>query len=179
MRCLYGRQGMEQLWSRAVATSGNRWQVRGSRKPLRQAKTVAGGCHRLPIGAHGKEGVDGSSPSEGLHKSPAYGHTMLPAPTFSERLAGTRRVHFGTGGHSRARATSRDTAYDMLETLDRDGRLEKLLQTGGPRCPRWRDTDHLLRLRGVITSPLRSPSPLAPGLAGTTRWASCGPEPNE
>jgi hypothetical protein len=31
---------------------------------LKQAKSVAAGCHRLPIGAHGKEGVDGSSPSE-------------------------------------------------------------------------------------------------------------------
>ena len=25
--CLYGLQGMEHLWSRAVATSGNRWQM--------------------------------------------------------------------------------------------------------------------------------------------------------
>ncbi len=52
---------MEHLWSRAVATSGNRWQVRGSRKPLRQAKTVAVGCHRLPIGAHGKRRVEATS----------------------------------------------------------------------------------------------------------------------
>ena len=29
------------------------------------------GCHQLPIGAHGKEGVDGSSPSEGLRFFPA------------------------------------------------------------------------------------------------------------
>jgi len=62
---------MERLWSLAVATSGNRWQMQEARKPLKQAKTVAAGCDQLPIGAHGKEGVDGSSPSEGFSKVPA------------------------------------------------------------------------------------------------------------
>jgi hypothetical protein len=62
--------GMERLWSLvAVATSGNRWQMHEPRNRLQQAKTVATGCDRLPIGAHGKEGVDGSSPSEGLPKA--------------------------------------------------------------------------------------------------------------
>ena len=37
-------------------------------KRLEQAKTVAVGCDWLPIGAHGKEGVDGSSPSESFTK---------------------------------------------------------------------------------------------------------------
>jgi hypothetical protein len=63
---------MERLWSLAGATSGNRWQMRGPRKRRKQAKTVATGCDQLPFGAHGKEGVDGSSPSEGsrsLHPS--------------------------------------------------------------------------------------------------------------
>ena len=40
-------------------------------EPLRYAKTVASGCNPLPIWAHGKEGVDGSSPSEGFRKRPA------------------------------------------------------------------------------------------------------------
>jgi hypothetical protein len=31
------------------------------------------GCDQLPIGAHGKEGVDGSSPSEGSTKGPHVG----------------------------------------------------------------------------------------------------------
>jgi len=64
--CLYRRPWMEHLWSRAVATNGNRWQMGMPRKRQNQAKTIAAGCHWLPIGAHGKEGVDGSSPSEGL-----------------------------------------------------------------------------------------------------------------
>jgi len=59
---------MEHLWSLAVATGGNRWQMRPRRKPLRQAKPVAVGCDHLPESFHGKEGVDGSSPSEGFTK---------------------------------------------------------------------------------------------------------------
>jgi hypothetical protein len=65
---------MEHLWSRAVATSGNRWQMGLPRKRLEQAKTVAVGCDQLPIGAHGKEGVDAAIarsgarlPAEHLH----------------------------------------------------------------------------------------------------------------
>ena len=67
--CLHKRQRMEHIWSQAVATSGNRWQIGTPRKRLNQAKTVAVGCDQLPIGAHGKERVDGSSPSEGYVKS--------------------------------------------------------------------------------------------------------------
>jgi hypothetical protein len=47
--------GMERLWSRGGATGGNRSQMGKPRKRLEQAKTVAVGCDRLPIGAH-KEG---------------------------------------------------------------------------------------------------------------------------
>jgi hypothetical protein len=57
---------MEPLWSRAGATGGKRWQMADTRKRLRYAKTVAVGCDRLPRESHGKEGVDGSSPSEGF-----------------------------------------------------------------------------------------------------------------
>src|SRR6266540_1339874 len=51
----------------------NRWQSAANRppsKPQKQARYVATGCHRLPREVHGKEGVDGSSPSEGLAKAP-------------------------------------------------------------------------------------------------------------
>ena len=51
---------------------GNRWQsaqIEGAQKRRKQAKTVAVGCHRLPESFHGKEGVDGSSPSEGSAKA--------------------------------------------------------------------------------------------------------------
>jgi hypothetical protein len=51
----------------------NQWQpVANAARPktLQQGKTVAMGCYRLPIGAHGKEAFDGSSPSEGFTKPP-------------------------------------------------------------------------------------------------------------
>src|SRR5215218_1203084 len=41
-----GFAGMERLWSRAVATDGNRWQSGRSERPLKQAKTVAVDCGR-------------------------------------------------------------------------------------------------------------------------------------
>src|SRR5919198_4725040 len=64
---------MEPLWSPVVATGGNRSQITEPQKRQKQAKTVAVGCHRLPRGSHGKEGVDGSSPSEGSAKVPQSG----------------------------------------------------------------------------------------------------------
>jgi hypothetical protein len=59
---------MERLWSLAGATSGNRWQIGRPRKRRNQAKTVATSCDQLPWDLDGKEGVDGSSPSEGFKK---------------------------------------------------------------------------------------------------------------
>jgi len=54
----------------------NPWQpvaIRKGAKPRKQAKTVAVGCDGLREEAHGKEGVDGSSPSEGSAKPPQIG----------------------------------------------------------------------------------------------------------
>src|SRR6266496_147458 len=56
---------MEPLWSPVVATGGNRSRMRLPSEPQKQAVSVADGCERLPKEAHGKEGVDRSSPSEG------------------------------------------------------------------------------------------------------------------
>jgi hypothetical protein len=65
------QQRMEPLWSPVVATRGNQRQMERRPKRRKQAKTVAVGCHRLPQTFHGKEGVDGSSPSEGFQEVPA------------------------------------------------------------------------------------------------------------
>jgi hypothetical protein len=46
-----------------VATGGNQQQIASGPEAQEQAKTVAVGCDQLP--ENGKEGVDGSSPSEG------------------------------------------------------------------------------------------------------------------
>jgi hypothetical protein len=57
--CLYSSgihaAKMERLWSLAGATGGNRWQMPRLRKRLKQAKTVATGCDRLPLDLDGKE----------------------------------------------------------------------------------------------------------------------------
>jgi hypothetical protein len=57
---------MEPLWSPVVATGSNQRPIDRARRRLKQAKTIAVRCARLPETFHGKEGVDGSSPSEGL-----------------------------------------------------------------------------------------------------------------
>ena len=68
---------MERLWSLVGATSGNRRQMPEARNRPRQAKTVATGCDQLPLKLDGKEGVDGSSPSEGSAKAPESGRFSL------------------------------------------------------------------------------------------------------
>jgi hypothetical protein len=74
-------EGMELLWSLAGATGGNRSQIGRPRKPLKQADPQPVATHGNRFGAHGKEGVDGSSPSEGLsenHEAAASGGFLLP-----------------------------------------------------------------------------------------------------
>ena len=58
-------EGMEHLWSPAGATSGNQWQMGHPQKPLKQADPQPVATHGNRFGAHGKEGVNGSSPLEG------------------------------------------------------------------------------------------------------------------
>ena len=56
-----GSHHISSLWSPVVATGGNRLQMRRARKRLKQAKTVAAGCDRLPPDPHGKGRVDPTS----------------------------------------------------------------------------------------------------------------------
>src|SRR5436309_103455 len=55
-------ESMERLWSLAVATSGNRWQIGRPRIRRNQAKPVATGCDQLPWDLDGKSEVDGLFP---------------------------------------------------------------------------------------------------------------------
>ena len=61
---------------------------------------------------HGKEGVDGSSPSEGFEKSPANGHMLLPEPT---KFAPLRGYETGTFWDWRALAGMRDVSRHSLK----------------------------------------------------------------
>src|SRR5215203_3070577 len=58
-----GSHHISPLWSPVVAirATGGKWY---DRENARTSQTVVAGCDRLPKEAHGKEGVDGSSPSE-------------------------------------------------------------------------------------------------------------------
>jgi hypothetical protein len=120
----------------------------GRNRPICGRKCVASerACTRVTHpNFHGKEGVDGSSPSEGLPKNPANRHIVMPLMARFRDFAGTRRVHFGTGGHLQARATSRDAEWNADESGDRDDGFGKFLQADVWCCPWWRQADHLLR----------------------------------
>jgi hypothetical protein len=64
---------MEHLWSKADATGGNRSQVRPARKRLERGDWQPLGTHGNRPSFDGKEGVDGSSPSEGFTKGQQNG----------------------------------------------------------------------------------------------------------
>jgi hypothetical protein len=103
----------------------------GRTRPICRKNCVASdrACTRVTLrNLHGKEGVDGSSPSEGLHKCPANATFLCCLRWRDLDASRVRDGYILTGGHSRARATSRDTAWNVLETLDRDRSLEKFLQ---------------------------------------------------
>ncbi len=72
---------MERLWSPAGATGGNRRQIGRVRNPLKQADPQPLAIHGNRFEAHGKEGVDGSSPSEGLqsHSAESVAYCGRPA----------------------------------------------------------------------------------------------------
>jgi hypothetical protein len=77
-------RNMEHLWSQAGATGGNWWQIGLSGKRLKQADSQPVATHRNGSGAHGKEGVNGSSPLEGSAKalqvgSFVFGSTCSPS----------------------------------------------------------------------------------------------------
>ncbi len=61
---------MEPLWNRQGATSGKRSARQVRKNGLSSDETVA-------TSWHGKEGVDGSSPSEGSAKAPQNGASRM------------------------------------------------------------------------------------------------------
>src|SRR6185369_2415090 len=107
-------------------------------RPYESAKTVATGCADMPLRAHGKEGVDGSSPSEGFTKrSPVrqFG-AWFGAVRSRHRFAARTRVgprqrpeaasraafsNAGTSQHNSARSHLLDCSTDSV----RRGRLRQ------------------------------------------------------
>jgi len=63
---------MERLWNQAGATTGNQSQIAPLRKRLKQADRQPAATHGNRFAAYGKEGVDGSSPSQGFPRPPQH-----------------------------------------------------------------------------------------------------------
>ena len=118
--CLHGRQGMEHLWSRAVATGGNRWQMGLPRKRLEQAKTVAMGCDQLPGPQNGKEGVD-----------------VLPAPGLCDPFAAiprrSRFVYQHGNDSSRTDPARGSRKFPQVPADPRNAVAERPAHGGNPR----------------------------------------------
>jgi hypothetical protein len=113
--------GMERLWSLAGATNGNRWQMEDPRKRLNQAKTVATSCDQLPWDLDGKEGVDGSSPSEGFDEMPASGHRVLP-PTATTEAPSQPPVSLDAPHEPRSTPAARESMSEMTVASSRPSR---------------------------------------------------------
>ena len=79
---------MEHLWSQAGATGGNRSQMRQGRNRLKYADRQRVATHGNGSAAHGKEGVDGSSPSEGLQNPRSRGFFVQNNLLFVVRTVG-------------------------------------------------------------------------------------------
>ena len=71
---------MERLWKNEGAMGRKRFGRFEPRNRLNKPNLFATGCHRLPPKSHGKEGVDGSSPSEGFKQKPAKRLFYLGGP---------------------------------------------------------------------------------------------------
>jgi hypothetical protein len=108
-----------------------------ARKPPKQAKSVATGCHRLPEKFHGKEGVDGSSPSEGLHKNPANEHISVACADEFWTLRGYETVMMGTEarGASNAKA-KRELGWTLRYPSWRQGFAEVYVKPTASRPSR-------------------------------------------
>jgi hypothetical protein len=68
---------VEQLWSRAVATGGNQSQLCDPFTRLKRADQQPLATRGNLPSFDGKEGVDGSSPSEGSAKAPEIGGSAV------------------------------------------------------------------------------------------------------
>jgi hypothetical protein len=105
-------------WDGALTEPNGRnpWQAVANRKAaeqLKQAQAVATGCDKLPIGAHGKEGVDGSSPSEGSAKVPETGLSH-PGRLAVDRACGGCSVALPAGATVVASVSAGGAAADAL-----------------------------------------------------------------
>src|SRR5436190_11382724 len=99
---------MEPLWSPWSQPAAITRKSTGP-ETQKQAKSFATGCHRLPETFHGKEGVDGSSPSEGSAKAPHVGAFLFRSTCrdCSVRWVWSRLWSFHVSDHAPSRGLRR------------------------------------------------------------------------
>src|SRR6266516_789913 len=113
---------MEPLWSPLVATGGNQRQIDRRLKPQKQAKSVATSCHRLRAASHGKEGADGSNPSEGFAKAPQTGPFRFGRDCASLSVLGSGKRYGKTGAGDFAGSAARELSLHLPRRLIVRGR---------------------------------------------------------
>src|SRR5436309_16115472 len=150
---------MEHLWSQAGAKGGNRSQMRSARKRLKQANRQPLATRGNGSRAHGKEGVDGSSPSEGSAKAPEIGAFAFRSTCSRSNV----RWVWSCLWSFRVEDVCRDCCTGVVEVvLDgaRDQRLvlredfgDRLVdaELGAPTSPSSSSSDPRLRLTGVLS----------------------------
>src|SRR2546423_582633 len=106
---------MEPLWRPVVANGGNRRQIEESRKPQKQAKTVAVGCDPLPETFHGKGGGRRFESVRGLCKA-AGAQELARAGLTSEAKAEYIKLLKSTPQPRCARIGARKLAKREFET---------------------------------------------------------------
>ncbi len=137
---------MEPLWSPVVATGGNQPQTYRARRRRKQAKSVATVCHQLPEKFHGKEGVDGSSPSEGFQKACTAAAYRAEPLAPSSTCGGYGALY----GAFRSKTSSAARAESPLSQLSKAA--EKSLISWSPSVPRSACGSSAPILRSVHTS---------------------------
>ena len=127
----------------------NRLQSAANRtgpETTKQAESVATGCHRLPETFHGKEGVDGSSPSERLCIKVLQKKAFCVA--HNGEISILRGCETGTFWNWRALAGTHDVSRHSAGRVGRPGlgcRARKSLQKLNCCCPKWRVREPLLQ----------------------------------
>jgi hypothetical protein len=124
-----------------VASTG---KSAGRRNRVKQAKTVAVGCDWLPRASNGKEGVDGSSPSEGSAKPPHDGASCFGSIC---RFSNVGQVWSPYGAF---RSKTRSWRAALRATVRRQRRF------GAPQLPRSGCSAGRTRPASLTTQPRRA-----------------------
>jgi hypothetical protein len=148
-------EGMERLWSLAGATGGNRSQMGRPRKPLKQADPQPVATYGNRFGAHGKEGVNGSSPLEGSCESPAKRGFLLVKDWLADGLRPPMEhflEHPGCGARRSATDQHRQRSWSWLSNSSKARRF------GRGSC--FSDASQRFRPRtSAVAAAGRSPAP--------------------